>query len=711
MEPNQIFALDIGTRKVVGLVLEKDGQKYNILAAEYVEHSTRAMLDGQIHDVEAVAAVITQIKKSLEEKLGITLEKAAVAAAGRALKTARGYVSTSRGLAGEISEEEMRALELEAVQNAQYTLAQAEISSSDRSNYFCVGYSVVCYRVEDQEIASLVGQTGSEVAVEVIATFLPRIVVDSLFSVLKRSGLQVFSLTLEPIAALAVAIPPSMRLLNLALVDIGAGTSDIAIVKNGKISAYAMVPIGGDELTEFISSQWLLDFNQAENLKRTLSNQEQVEFTDILGNTTIMGTADINEILQPPIKELAQAIAVNIIEVNQKTPDAVLCVGGGTLAPLFIMNLADALGMPRNRIGIKSRANLDHICGDFPCLEGPQGVTPIGIAFNSFDKPPVPVIKVTVNGRETALWNMGETDVMHALINSGIALNNLYGKPGMGKTIEVNGYIKVVKGEMGTSPLIQVNGSKAPLQTIVHDGDIIFFSKGQDGKNASLTLRDLVNGTSGYVQVNGEKVQLLPLITVNGQPFDPDQELPDMAKVEMKRVNQVRDILMTAGLAEHLLCETLYSFELNGQHMVVRWSPVLVTVDGIKASLDQTVNFGSCIEYSLRSERPRIKDILPEETSTINVTVNEKPVVLHATNYTVSLNGREVSSADEVIYNGASLTAVKKEASCILSDIFKEIEINPASARGKLVIEVDGKPAGYTTPIFDKSSIKLIWED
>src|SRR5689334_9545314 len=84
-----IFALDIGTRSVVGLVAERttDG-RLNVIATEIQEHSTRAMLDGQIHDVVEVAEIIRNVKARLEEQVG-PLKKVAVAAAGRALKTVR----------------------------------------------------------------------------------------------------------------------------------------------------------------------------------------------------------------------------------------------------------------------------------------------------------------------------------------------------------------------------------------------------------------------------------------------------------------------------------------------------------------------------------------------------------------------------------------------------------------------------------------------
>ena len=65
--------------------------------------------------------------------------------------------------------------------------------------------------------------------------------------------------------------------------DIGAGTSDVAITKNGSVIAYGMVPQAGDEITEAISQRFLLDFNVAEKLKRDASAGKSAKFSDILG--------------------------------------------------------------------------------------------------------------------------------------------------------------------------------------------------------------------------------------------------------------------------------------------------------------------------------------------------------------------------------------------------------------------------------------------
>ena len=66
-----VFGLDIGTRSVVGTIGYNEGERFIVIAQEIREHQTRAMLDGQIHDINRVAATIRDIKVSLQEKQGM----------------------------------------------------------------------------------------------------------------------------------------------------------------------------------------------------------------------------------------------------------------------------------------------------------------------------------------------------------------------------------------------------------------------------------------------------------------------------------------------------------------------------------------------------------------------------------------------------------------------------------------------------------------
>lgn len=99
---------------------------------------------------------------------------------------------------------------------------------------------------------------------------------DGLYAAVGMAGLTVANMTLEPIAAINVAIPENYRLLNIALVDIGAGTSDISVTRDGSIIAYGMIPLAGDEITELIVQSYLVDFNTAEQIKLSSGMDDQV---------------------------------------------------------------------------------------------------------------------------------------------------------------------------------------------------------------------------------------------------------------------------------------------------------------------------------------------------------------------------------------------------------------------------------------------------
>jgi len=706
----KVFALDIGTRKIVGLVMEKDGDKYKVIGSEMREHQTRAMMDGQIHDVEAVSNTIKDIKLALEEKLNLTLESAAVAAAGRSLQTASGMAQKKRSSYSEITRQEVIALELEAVQAAQNQLLDRENPDSDTSQYFCAGYSVVSYRLENQILGNLVGQMGTEIAAEVVATFLPRVVVDSLFSSLKHAGLNVQSLTLEPIAAISVAIPPNMRMLNLALVDIGAGTSDIALVKNGNVYAYAMVPLGGDELTEKLASYYLLDFLSAEKLKRQLQNEEIIEIDDILGNHLSLKAAEASEVLDPTTRDIALAIAENILSLNQKAPDAVLCVGGGSLTVNLMSLLASSIGLPPNRVGIRTPDSFSNITVDPDYLKGPQGVTPLGIAYHSLTTPLVPFIRVKVNDRDTLIWNLGEITVASALLSSGISLSNIYGKPGLGKTLELNGTVKVFKGKLGTPPQIKVNNEEAFLDTPIKDGDHIVYRRGTDGVDARIYIKDLIPLVQGSVWVNGEEIVLEPMVTVNGQKWDIEQEIPDRARIQVVQANQLGNVLLQAGVPEEMLQEKVYYYRLNGDHKTCLWRPVQVNVNGRPGQLTDLIEFGDQVEYRLVSGELRIRDIPGiREMLKIRVSVNGKPVELDSREARWLINGEE-ATLDSLLIDGAELQLDNSSNQAILSDIFRVVEIKP-HASGRLVMNVNDQPAGFTTPITNGSKIDLYWEE
>ncbi|MDE6579020.1 MAG: pilus assembly protein PilM, partial [Ruminiclostridium sp.] len=281
VQGDRIFALDIGTRTVVGIIGERDGDKFKILECVSKPHTRRAMVDGQVEDIKQVAKIVGEVKAQLEEKIGCTLQRACIAAAGRALRTVN--ISKDFDVSGSefVTEEMVASMEMETISLAQSQLD--EETKGDGTLFYCVGHNVVSYLLDDYKMISLTGHKGQKAQINMVVAFLPGIVVEGLYSVMELNKLEVQSLTLEPIAAMNVIIPPEIRLINIALVDIGAGTSDIAISKDGSIIAYAMATVAGDEITEEIIKTYLVDFSAAEQMKYDADTGEAIKYKDIFG--------------------------------------------------------------------------------------------------------------------------------------------------------------------------------------------------------------------------------------------------------------------------------------------------------------------------------------------------------------------------------------------------------------------------------------------
>ena len=490
MEKNLLFSLDIGTRSVVGIVGEQIGNNIKIISSERKEHHTRAMLDGQIHDVPEVAAVLGHVKNELEKKAG-PLTKVAVAAAGRALYTINAEASLE--VAEIITRDDELSLEFAAIQNAQHKLANSN-TIDDPTLYYCVGFSTIKYTLDGIQLKTLIGQRGKLAQIEVIATFLPRQVIDSMQAALDSIGLEMSAITLEPIAAINVLIPQTMRHLNLALVDIGAGTSDVAITNNGTIIGYGMVPYAGDEITEAISQKFLLDFNVAEVLKRKILNskQKKLSFTDILGLEHKLAPTEIIDSVITVVADLAQAIAKQILSLNNSTaPQAVLLVGGGALTPLLPEALAQALDVAPNRIAVRTAEAISGIESIPPDLQTSDAVTPLGI-LKIASSQNLNFINISVNNKNIKLFNLSKLTITDALLASGISIRTMQGKPGLGITLKINGTTKFLSGSMGTPAQLTLNGEKADFTTELSNNDVIVAIPGVDGASPKVKVSDFV---------------------------------------------------------------------------------------------------------------------------------------------------------------------------------------------------------------------------
>ncbi len=705
-----LFALDIGTRSVVGIILEKSDKSYNIIDILSQEHSERAMLDGQIHDVTAVAKVITDIKNKLEEKHGL-LTKVSVAAAGRALKTEK--ATATIGIKGKpmISHEDILHLEYSAVQEAQNAVAK---KNTVHSTYYCVGYSILYYHLDGQEIGNLIDQSGDEASVEIIATFLPKVVIESLLAALKRANLEMQGLTLEPIAAINVLIPATMRRLNVALVDIGAGTSDIALTDSGTVIAYGMVPIAGDEITEAISDYLLLDFPLAEAAKRQLINHDVITVTDILGFETEISKDEVIEQIKPALERLADAISQEILSLNNgKLPKAVMLVGGGSQTPLLTKLISNRLHLPENRVAIRGIDAIQHVEFNNTLYQGPELVTPIGIAIAA-DKSPIQYMTVTVNGQRIRLFDMEQTKLSDCLLTAGMNLSKLYGKPGMAKIVHFNGQQITIPGQHGTMPKIQLNGVEATLDQVVKNEDVIEVIQGEDGQPAQLSIYDLVDSLPRkQVIINNTSYIIEAIITHNGSVVSENVMIEDHDEITCFIPETIENLLQALQLTDLLRYIQPFSIMINGKTQKIPSIKGTILKNKIEAKTGYSFDNGDCLEI-LPYKPMKLVDLanalsIPL-TYSIPITFNGKKVILSKSLAEFYRNDVQLTEGD-VIGAGDHISYVQhKMESFLFQDLFRHVDIDlPQNKNSQFILIKNEKKATFFDPVAPGDELKIMW--
>ena len=130
-----VFGLDIGTRSIVGVVGYMERNRFKVIAMAEQKHETRAMLDGQIHDIYKVGDTIRKVKNSLENQLERELSDVCIAAAGRVLKTVNSSAEYEFEEETRVTQEHIYSLNLLAVENAHNKINEKE----DKARFYCVG--------------------------------------------------------------------------------------------------------------------------------------------------------------------------------------------------------------------------------------------------------------------------------------------------------------------------------------------------------------------------------------------------------------------------------------------------------------------------------------------------------------------------------------------------------------------------------------------
>lgn len=698
-----IFALDIGTRSIIGTVGTIVEKNFHVIAESYIEHEERAMIDGQIHDIQLVASGVKKVKKELETKLNISLTKVAIAAAGRFLRTIEVKSEIEVDEDTEIDREVIRSLELTAVK-----MAEDEVNKSTQGKLYCVGYSIKNYYLNGYIISNLNSHRGEKISVEVIVTFLPRSVIDSLYAVMNKAMLSVVSLTLEPIAAMEAAVPQNLRLLNLALVDIGAGTSDIAISSKDSISAYGMVPTAGDEVTEVIAQAYLVDFNTAEKIKKQCSGESKIQYIDVLGFENEIDSEEVLKVISPVVLKISEEVGKKIIELNGgKSPNAVFLVGGGAHTPFIRENIAKVLNLPMQRVAVKGReAVANCICDE---KLGSIGVTVLGIALVSIKRLGHDFIDVTINDKIVSLFNANKHTVMDVMLQAGISPKILIGKNGRSSRFTVNGIKRVAFGKLSKGAEIMINNQLSNIDSVVAEGDDIEIVFSKDGKNAEPKVLDFVKNIQAISFYLDDIIKNIePISFING-------ERTDLSAAIKEDDDVIIEFPVTIGEYSKYFHAKAKDFiymkdnkELSGDYVIQEGDRIYIA--GIKDEEIQVENE----EIQVENQEYKVsEDKIKQEMQL------EAEIQLEEENCEEKIPKDIMQQTDEKLPEGIAgvRVQVNKETITLLNkdkyvfvDIFDYIDFDLSISRGNLILMVNGNKASYHQPLTNGDVIEIYWQ-
>lgn len=735
---NNVFGLDIGTRNVVGTVGYQTDDKEFVVTAQYVrEHETRAMLDGQIHDIGRVAKTIKEVKDELEKQTGQPLEEVCIAAAGRVLKTVTTHVEYEYAQESVVTGEDVHTLDLLGIEKAQEALKEVNDTSY---KFYCVGYSTVKFFLNDEVFISLEGHKANKIGEDIIVTFLPEDVVDGLYAAVGQAGLSVANMTLEPIAAINVAIPENYRMLNIALVDVGAGTSDISITRDGSIIAYGMIPHAGDELTEVIVQHFLVDFNMAESIKLQSTTSDTVTYKDIMSIEHTIPAQDVWDVAAPVVDNIAQEISAKIRELNgDKTVSACFVVGGGGKIHGFTEKLAEDLDLPEERVALRGEEVLGDVTFEQEDIKkDPLLVTPIGICLNYYEQRNN-FIMVRFNGERIKLYDNNRLTIVDAALQAGFSNDELFPKRGTPINFTVNGVARLVRGEAGEGAVVTMNGKPASINTPLEPNSEIIIEPSTAGEAAEYKISQLDEYNHSVITfiINGRKVSCPRFVQVNGRLEPEDYSIRENDVIETRNYYTVRQIAQFMDLVidtDQMIFVNNEEADLDTlvyENFSVEWktdeygvaridnnnyndtqesdsddASVLAEQDANSTESDNTVTRTS--EQMMNQVLDELHDEFAKEAEASAVPENELP------KNDIQEEIHEEDSSENtvtVIVNGEPVELSGKDT-YIFVDIFTHISFDLQEGKGRAIATViNGRDARFSEELHEGDKIELYWKE
>jgi len=379
---NIIVGLDIGTTKIAAIVGRRaEHGKIEILG--YGKTESIGVRRGVVSNIENTVQSIKAAVDIAAQKSGVDIKYVNVGIAGQHIKSLQHRGSIIRPN----SEIEISQADVDTLLHNMFNLNMSpgeEIIDAIPQEYIVDG---------EQGIRKPIGMLGSSLEANFHIIIGQTTAAKNIFICAKKAGLEVVDLILEPIASSHAVLTEDEKEAGVVLVDIGGGTTDIAIFQDGIIRHTAVVPLGGDVLTEDVKEGCSIIRKHAEELKvkfgSALANENKDE--EIVAIPGLRGRApkeislkNLASIIQARMEEIIEHVYYEIKSsgYEKKLIAGIVLTGGGALLR-HVAQLTEFMTGMDTRIGYPN----EHLSKDVPEeMASPMYATGIGLVIEGLDR-------------------------------------------------------------------------------------------------------------------------------------------------------------------------------------------------------------------------------------------------------------------------------------------------------------------------------------